>query len=609
MSHDNQSKSYSSLNHRTQKGAVFLVMIVILTLGVITTLVATLSTVSLHTARNEKSSDLLAQVKDIVIGYAINGSGGSYGQSPGDMITPDSFPPSESPADYDGTFDTRCLDVNQSSGLPLTNTFTDMRCLGRLPWKSYNLSIASASQNDPTGFMPWYAVSTNLIDPDVVINSELINNATHPWITVRDMNGNVLKDTSGNNLKVAFVIIIPGSPINGQSRPASPLGGADQYLESITVPIGCTAPCVPGTYSNSNMYANKINNNEFGFIIGDEHRWINDSANPGKQIEDNSYFFNDKILYVTIDELMPLIEKRIAREVKKCLDDYANTPTSAPSHKYPWPAKVSNDTAVSGTLFGRVPAEPTITAPYVPSNSDEADLWAALGVLQTAVNNCATVSNSTNRNALDNAGQVLEDIARTVRNANTPSTTPMYKFANAAKTAGNNAQDAGRCTDIHNNPNNNTVQNNINTANTKKDLLPTSQEDTTMEPSWPSGCFVSGGYWDAWKNLVFYQIDDKYSPNGTTAACANNCLSISGDGNINSGSGNYRAVVALAGKMRNGQPSRNNTLVTDYLEGANLTGKSDVPSTKFFETYKSTHPSYQTINDLVLCLDNLTNCQ
>jgi len=583
----------SIFSRHKQRGAALMIMLIVLVLGITAALVSSLSRVSLQTSLNDKNNDLLAKAKEVVIGYAVNGSGGS--QRPGDLIRPDVA--NESPTkDYDGTSD-GCLDVTKSDGSTTTD-IANVRCLGRLPWKDYGLAIESPSQNDPTGFMPWYAVSSNLMDPNTVavkLNSEILNDPPpHPWLTVRDLSGNVLSD------RVVFLLIIPGPPVNGQSRASSPLAGANQYLDSITVPVGCTAPCVPGTYSNADM--------DDSFIMGDRHRWIDDPDNPGKQIEDTSYNFNDRLIYVTIDELMPLIEKRITREVKKCLDDYADTPIAAPSHKYPWPAKISDDTVVSGTRFGRVPSQPTITTPYTPASANEVAMFSALTALQTAVNNCAANNNSTNRNALDNAGQTLENIAKTVRNANLPSSSPMYIFANAAKTAGSKAQDSGRCSDINNDPINNTVQDRIDTANTKRGNLPETQEDPSMSSTWPSGCFVSGTYWDAWKNLVFYQVDDKYKPNGTVAACNSDCLSISGNGNINSGSGNYRAVVTLAGKINNGLP-RNSALIEHYLEGANLAGKSDVPDTTTFETYKSSDPSYQNINDLVMCVDSKVNCK
>lgn len=192
-----------------------------------------------------------------------------------------------------------------------------MRCLGRLPWNNLGMSINSPSQNDPTGYMPWYAFSRNLIDPNTPVNSGLLNANPYPWLTVRDMNGNILSS------RVAFVILIPGTALSGQSRPASPsLGDPSQYLDSITVPASCTAPCISVTYKNFDL--------KESFIMGDEHRWIDDPSNSGHQIEDPNYSFNDKLLYVTIDELMPEIVKRAAGEARSILKNYYSAKNQFP---------------------------------------------------------------------------------------------------------------------------------------------------------------------------------------------------------------------------------------------------------------------------------------
>lgn len=610
-----------SPNLHHQKGAVFLIMIVILSLGVITALVATLSKVSLQTARNNKSSDLLAQAKDVVIGYALNGSGGS--QRPGDLMRPDVAHESTT-TDYDGTSD-GCLNVTKPNGLPLTTTIANLRCLGRLPWKDYGLALKSTSQSDPTGFMPWYAVSSNLMDPDTVavkLNSELLNDPPpHPWLTVRDMNGNVLSN------RVVFVLIIPGVPLPGQSRPASPLGGADQYLDSITVAVGCSAPCVPGTYNNADM--------DDSFIMGDERRWIDDPANPGKQLEDSSYNFNDKLLFVTIDELMPLIEKRIAREVKNCLDDYA----ASSSSKYPWAAPISplDYTSTPNTRFGRIPDVPIALIPSPDQQLDANNatgaiktMLDAMAALQTAATNCESSYSSTKWNALRSAGAALEAAADAVANAQpTVPAIDSNTVTDFAITAGEKAQDTfaspvnDRCNRIAN-YGSTSVQSNL--ANANSGLVgimtpsPPTQEDSTMASTWPAGCFVSGNmanYWDQWKQLVLYQVSDNYRPQSSGAAATacgvtGTCLSINGSGNPNAGSGSYRAAVIMAGKkLTNITPAQTRAAqsASEYLELNNKTNRTDAPSNLALDTYKPSDASYSTVNDLVQCVDGKTKCE
>lgn len=620
---------YSSRTTHTtmqlQRGAVFIVMLVILIMGVTIYLVSALSKATLQNALNEKNSDLLGQAKEVMIGYALNGTGGS--QRPGDLLIPDVLSSTETPPyNYDGVTEGGCLDASKTSSTPIpglpvigggASNWINMRCLGRLPWKSFSMPIASPSDNDSTGFMPWYAVSANLVDPThVILNSELLNTDNylhspnnyppppHPWLTVHDMNGNVVSD------RVAFIIFIPGAALPGQSRPTSPnLGGVNQYLDSITVPATCTAPCVPGLYNNADM--------DDDFIMGDEHRWINDPANPGKQIEDSSYHFNDKLLYVTIDELMPLIEKRIGREVKTCLDDYAMASSSG---NYPWAAPAIDSSpypsrlGVFNALFGRISdvSSNATSAGGGPYNATTTTLLNALTSLQQLLNN---YPGSTSNTTLKNSGISLANAAQ---NANTLPNS----VTNPADTTGDKARDlANGVAGITNA----TVQSWINTTNAALVSAGiTASTDNTMPSSWSSvascnNLINASTYWNDWRDLVFYQVSTACQPGSTTCNTAAN-LSISGSGNPNLGSGSYRAAVIMAGKKIGTQTRPSYTLLpNDYLANTTSEISSDpafvpnahndtAPATTFI-TYKPSDPYYQSVNDLVLCIDGKNKCK
>ena len=303
-----------------QRGAALMVMLVILIMGTATFLVSSLSKSALRIQQNQDSNQILAQAKDSVMGYLLNGSGG--GQRPGELMYPDVLSSSESPTNYDGASEGGCFDSTKPAASPpytplISSNIGNMRCLGRLPWNNLGMTISNPTENDPTGSMPWYAFSRNLIDPNTPINSGLLNTNPYLWLTVRDMKGNVLSS------RVAFLIIVPGSALPGQSRPSSPnLGGPNQYLDSITVPAGCTAPCVPGTYHNYDL--------DDDYIMGDDRRWITDPDNNANKILDSSYQFNDRVTYITIDDLMPLIEKRAAGEARSALKSYYSANTHFP---------------------------------------------------------------------------------------------------------------------------------------------------------------------------------------------------------------------------------------------------------------------------------------
>lgn len=334
--------------HRTKGSALMVILIII---GLAAALLVSTLRSNPQIERDKITADVMAKAKDALIGYAVSPTGG--GQRPGDLLRPDNFATTESPPNYDGKADAGCLDATKANGLPLTSAVgsQNLRCLGRLPWVDMNISIPSANENDPVGIMPWYAVSANLVDPAclAILNSDIITlpqptlnaDATrsysaascavfpnlpsllpHPWLTVRDEKGNVISS------RVAAIIIIPGPPLTGQNRPTSPnLAGPSAYLDNITV-AGIT-------YSNADL------DNDF-------------IQAP------SSDTFNDKLLFITIDELMSAVEKRVAAEAGNALKTFYNT-----CGFYPKPVDFLNASCYTGTCTsdtsqsqGRFPYSP-----------------------------------------------------------------------------------------------------------------------------------------------------------------------------------------------------------------------------------------------------------
>ena len=289
--------------HSKQRGAALLIAIIILGLAATAFSIEAFKTASLIAQRDTNSAISLADAKAALLGFSLMASGGGR---PGNMPIPDYFASTEVPANYDGIADSGCMDATKSNGLPLIASSTNMRCLGRLPWQTLGMSISNPSQNDSQGVMPWYAVSANLVDPTCLslLNPGILNfsysgyvcsGATlpHPWLTVRDSSGNIISN------RVAIILMLSGQPLSGQSRLSTPLGDVSNYLDTVIVPVGCAVPCVPGTYSNADF------DNEYIMAAG---------------ISRSTAAINDKMLFITIDELMQLLEKRVAQEVKKAID-------------------------------------------------------------------------------------------------------------------------------------------------------------------------------------------------------------------------------------------------------------------------------------------------
>lgn len=341
-----------------QSGAALILFALVLVLGATAFLISQLDGTGVKIERDKNNALILAKAKTALIGYAIGVIGS--GQRPGDLIRPDSLSTSETPANYDGTADSGCLDASKPNGLPLINSSNvNWRCLGRLPWKDLGMSINAPSENDPNGVMPWYAVSANLVDPTclAVLNSNTLNLAynpgpldcsgatlPYPWLTVHDSNGNVVSN------RVAAVIFISGAARGTQSRPVSPsLGAASQYLDALVVPVGCTAPCVPGTYNNAAM------NNDF--IMASEGASYAETSN-----------FNDQLVYITIDELMAAVVNRTAGEARSVLKGYGNLNSHYP-YTAPLGSTINNFISSGTTLKGMLPIDGTDQCSCSSSNS------------------------------------------------------------------------------------------------------------------------------------------------------------------------------------------------------------------------------------------------
>jgi hypothetical protein len=87
---------------------------------------------------------------------------------------------------------------------------------------------------------------------------------------------------------------------------------------------------------------------------------------------------NDVIAVITRQELMAAVEKRIANEVKTCLEGHASNVENT-AHTYPWPAPLSNSIfkGVTKSLFGMIPATQPGSNPDEVLKKSTSDLKAA----------------------------------------------------------------------------------------------------------------------------------------------------------------------------------------------------------------------------------------
>jgi hypothetical protein len=226
------------------------------------------------------------------------------------------FPDRNRDGNYDGAGDCVTFGLNQS------------HLLGRLPW------AGDVSPCPPIGLHIdvhvgagedlWYAVSRNLvtrggggpINPDMGNAGKMI----HPWISLRTADGlSMLDPHTGNALPIAAVLIAPGAAVAGQDRGAV-APPPTEFLDVIS--IGRT------TYSNADADG-----------CPDSTAMPCESSSSGEEFVVYPHLrvpgvFNDRLAYISVDELMRAVEKRVLGEVAVALLAYRGA-----HGVYPWLAE------------------------------------------------------------------------------------------------------------------------------------------------------------------------------------------------------------------------------------------------------------------------------
>ncbi len=303
-----------------QKGLALLMLVFVIALAIIAYSLKALNTADITEEKNKKTAEALAEAKAALIGWSV-----SHPIHPGIMPFPDRLE-NISP-NYDGNSD--C-----SAGMPNFNLL-----LGRLPFLGQTAPCAAPASGlasnltDGEGEPLWYAVSRNLIRSSVVpvINSSISNAPAENWLVVRDGNGQVVSD------RVAAVIIAPGRPVGNQDR-SSGLAGPSAYLDHITI-------------SGTN-YAND------DYVVANEN-FINAPDRESVSSTDPRYLqpyeFNDKLIYITIDELIVALEKRVMGEAAVSLRNYYLASAADNANRYYPYAGNEFNVCLDGLLQGSLP--------------------------------------------------------------------------------------------------------------------------------------------------------------------------------------------------------------------------------------------------------------
>lgn len=559
-----RSPNYGS---KFQHGGALLVMLVILVMGITTVFVTSLSGTAIQNHRNHSSADALAKAKEALIGYAVTfgdtPTTKSHGYLPCPDLNGDASSPKEGSSDLCGT--------------------SDSEAIGRLPWRTLDLPALF----DGAGECLWYAVSGNY--KSTRSSPPLLNWDNPGQLHVYDIDG----VTEINPGEIVAVVIAPGAP-----------------LSSNTDRAGNNAPTCGGNYTPSAYLENDT-------VHGKNNADISQASFILPHKDSDTVSTNDQLVFITRQDIWNAIQKRIVRQAKKCLDDYASDAANT-NHKYPWAVKFDditaspNRTGSKDVRFGRFPDVPNTTTSggsgYTPSEISA--LTTKIQNLQDALD--AYLDGTGSLWNVRDKGDKLKDFVKVAPYNQTDTSFPIYA---AGRYADN-------CNSVPSPCSTTTLSSMITAA--FNDL---SGSDSSMPSSWTSisSCqqLINSSSWPAWRDWVFVQIADGYQPGGTgSCTSGTTCLSVTGSGNTNAGSGSYHAAVVAASKaLLTQNPTTRTTTpsdITQFLDkdpspgallGDNQTGKVYTPTSTSFVTYRASDTNFNTINDMVLCIDGKNNCQ
>ena len=259
-----------------QRGYALLLMLVLLTMGILFTVVSQLSLVGMKWARTGGGNVVLQQAKEALIGYAATYRDTHSGDVFGYLPCPD--------MKGDGSADALSADCGGTDGKAV---------IGLLPYKQLGL----ASNQDADGNCLWYAVSGTFKASGSPGLPMPMNWDTQGQIEVRDANNNIITTPNDANGGAAAVIFSVGPPLSSQSR----LAGTS------STPCGVSTLAVA-----SSVYANYIDVDPLGVDLAKSQPFpgaANSAVRVTQGITGNSVN-NDQILAITPKEILARIKQR-----------------------------------------------------------------------------------------------------------------------------------------------------------------------------------------------------------------------------------------------------------------------------------------------------------
>ncbi|HET7833324.1 MAG TPA: hypothetical protein VFK88_10220 [Gallionella sp.] len=326
-----------------QQGAVLLVMLIIVIIGITTVLASSLSMAAIKNARQEQTAAALAQARDALIGYAITYGDAHPGEVHGFLPCPD-----HANGNPEGSAELNCGSKNVSQ-------------IGRLPWKTLGLPVL----RDGDAECLWYTVSGTFKNNP---KTDLMNWDNSGLFEIVDAGGTTIARN------VVAVVFAPGAVLGSQNRASDG-----------------TAPSCGGNYTAANYLDQDATLNNAA-VSGTASATSQFRGGPSAQI-------NDQMVYITRDDVFNALKRRsdfhaaltdMTRKVAECIADFGKRNNTLSNQSLPWPAPLTltdygkntsyNDK--TGLLAGRVPYQ-TDSARLKTGNSGSSDY-----LLSSSGNNC-----------------------------------------------------------------------------------------------------------------------------------------------------------------------------------------------------------------------------
>lgn len=293
-----------------QRGAVLMVMLVLVVVGSAAFLVSALNRSGMKNEADKNTAQILSQAKEALIGYAITYGDNYPNQVFGYLPLPDlgtSRTPLSKEGDAAGSF---------------TGNSTNLSVIGRFPWRKLGLPPI----RDGQGECLWYAVSGSFqnINKADVLNWDSIGHFDNYFSNGTSV-GTVSTTGANHAQRPVAVIFSAGAVLQGQNRQTSVTDSVDScggnydvrnYLDSYNIDININhiINYFSGSTNNSTGYAYNLTNVANGsqlsaadlaapknIIFGDIE--ANISGNRVK-------IANDRIVTITTDEIFRPISRR-----------------------------------------------------------------------------------------------------------------------------------------------------------------------------------------------------------------------------------------------------------------------------------------------------------